>query len=404
MHIGLADLKWRGHHTPYVVYLSRYLTDRGHDVTFVTDGRNPRLEDLPDDLYVHTEPFPTADADPTDLRSSLYEQYVRTRELHRIFNVTDAHEFDALHLLSFDRTQVPTWAASRLRMSRLPPVVATLHRDAFTGASDATCAKRLTLGATIRALSRTLADGTVESLTVHADAIRDRIIATVDGATKANTRTIPAPTPEPSTDATPDEARERLDLPEDVPLLLFFGELREEKGPDLLAEALQKVDQPVTAVFAGSGVDYTQPEVDQWKQRVDPPVQLLDRLEFVPETDVDLYFRAADALVLPYRRQRGISGPLRRACMAGTPVVGWAESDVGEIIEQHEIGWTFDRDTPASLRKTLATALDNYDAREWDLLEAFAQSRHWRETGSELEDLYRSLARTKHGSARAGER
>lgn len=395
MHIGLIDTKWRGHHTPYVIYLSKYLINQDYQITFITDERNPHLKELPDRLHVRTRDFPTTAGDAMNLRASIYEQFIRTRQLRQISNIADDEGFDVIHLLYFDRTQIPLWVISRIRETSLPPIVATLHRDAFTDSNNAKGTKRLTLGATTYALDRTLADGTLDYLTVHADSIRDRIIEIVGAATTENTKTIPAPTPELSTETTPKEARDELDLPQDVPLFLFFGGLRNEKGPDLLAEALQDIEQPLAVVFAGSEVDYTKNDIERWRSDITEHVRAIDRLEYVPEEEVELYFLAADVLVLPYRRTRGISGPLRRACMAGTPTIGWSESDIGQIIERHDLGWTFDAPTPESVSEALTTALDEYDGPNEDSLEAFAHSRHWRETGKSLEKLYRSLSESE---------
>lgn len=84
MHIGLVDLLWEGHHTPYVVYLSQYFTEQRHQVTYVTDAEHPRLDELPDSdrLSVRALPFVKTAVDPGDgLVASGWEPVVRTRHL-----------------------------------------------------------------------------------------------------------------------------------------------------------------------------------------------------------------------------------------------------------------------------------------------------------------------------------
>lgn len=68
MHIGLVDLLWEGHHTPYVVYLSQYFTEQRHQVTYFTDAEHPRLDELPDSdrLSVRALPFVKTAVDPGD--------------------------------------------------------------------------------------------------------------------------------------------------------------------------------------------------------------------------------------------------------------------------------------------------------------------------------------------------
>ena len=394
MHIGLVDLKWRGHHTPYVVYLSRYFTEKGHEVTFITDENHPRLDELPDseNLHVRTARFSRTERDPgLGLAASLHEQWVRVRQLRRIFRLADETDVDVLHFLYFDRTQVPLWIASTLTRVPLPPIVTTLHRDMFTDTEKSGGAKRLTQEATRYSLDSTLSNGTVGYLTVHAYSIRDRIIDCVGAATLDNTRTVPAPTPELNVSASQTEARETLGLPADTPLLLFFGGLRYEKGPDLLGKALQELEQPVTVVFAGPEADFTRRHVDEWKEETEEPVTVIGRIGFVPEEKVEYYFVAADALVLPYRRSRGISGPLRRACMANTPIIGNDRSDIGALIEVNRLGQTFAHGSVQSLRETIIEFLANPSRYPTYDLVQYANEQHWKNTGRTLEILYRNI-------------
>jgi glycosyltransferase involved in cell wall biosynthesis len=391
MHVGLVDLKWRGHHTPYVVYLSRYFTEVGHEVTFITDENHPRLDELPDSesLHVRKAHFSRTETDlGSSLSASLHEQWIRVRQLRRIFRLTDETDVDVLHFLYFDRTQIPLWIASTLTREPLPPIVTTLHRDMFTDSENVGGAKRLTQATTRRALDSTLSHETVDYLTVHADRIRDRIIDSVGAATRDNTRAVPAPTPELNVSASQTEAREALDLPTDAPLLLFFGELRYEKGPDLLGRAIQEIEGPVTVVFAGPEADFSQRDIDEWRQGAEEPATVIDRIGYVPEEKVEYYFVAADALVLPYRRTRGISGPLRRACMANTHIIGNDGSDIGALIEKNGLGQTFAHESVLSLRETITEFLDDASQYPMDAVVRYAEEQHWRNTGRSLEKLY----------------
>ena len=396
MHIGLVDLKWAGHHTPYVVYLTQYFVEEGHQVTFITDRENERLDELPadDNFRVHTSSYPTVSGKTdTSFAVSLREQWNRTKQLRQVFDAASDERVDVVHLLHFDGSQIPLWLASRLTDINVP-VVATIHRDAFLSPSGRNPGKRLTKLATTLALDVTLETGTLDVLTVHADPTRDRIIGGIDSATYNNTRTIPAPTPENSIDRSIEELRDDLSLPPERDLLLFFGGLREEKGPDILARLIREVDRPLTVVYAGSPSNFTATDVDRWAEHVSPPVEILARLEFIPEDEVDAYFTAADALVLPYRRKRGISGPLRRAAMAETPVLSRARSDIGQIVEQHGLGETFELDDVVGFRQALDSVLTD-DESHSTRLRTFASSRHWSETGDALLTIYEKMTSRK---------
>jgi glycosyltransferase involved in cell wall biosynthesis len=310
--------------------------------------------------------------------------------LRTTFQVADRQGFDVLHLLYFDRTQIPLRLAT-LRGPPDVPVVATLHRDAFLSTADSGLPARAVGYATARAIDSTLDDGALGVLTVHADAIRDRIVRAVPAATTENVRTIPAPTPEPAVSDDTAGLRADLDLPVERDLLLFFGGLRHEKGPDVLADHLRDVDRPLTVVFAGSPVDFSPADVEAWRHDAGDAVDIIDRLEYIPEEDVDRYFAAVDATVLPYRRTRGISGPLRRSAMVGTPVVATAGTDVGRLVERHGLGATFDPDDRTTFVGALAQSLDDGAALR-ESLEAFAASRHWERTGEVLVGIYEEVS------------
>lgn len=292
-------------------------------------------------------------------------------------------------MLYFEGSQIPTRLATAVGSRKLPELVVTLHRDAFTGAAE-NVPSRLTRSATISSINSCLSDGTISCITVHSERSRERIIDTVTSATSSNVRTYPAPTPEASQDLEQEEVRQRLGLPADVPVVLFFGELRHEKGPDILYEAVDGFDRPLAVVYAGPEYDYSTSDVSAWSDAVDDPVEILNRVEYVPEEKVNDYFVASDALVVPYRRTRGISGPLRRACMTNRHVIGPNDSDVGDIIERHHLGQTFERESPAALQETLAEFLDNRDRYPLDGVSEYGEQLHWHETGRTLQEIYRS--------------
>jgi len=102
-------------------------------------------------------------------------------------------------------------------------------------------------------------------------------------------------------------ARRELGVPEDVPLVLFFGFIRAYKGLDLLLEALAETPG-VHALVAGECYEDWQPyQVIIEKNNLVGRVHL--HTDFIPADQVRLYFSAADLVVQPYRSatQSGIS-------------------------------------------------------------------------------------------------
>ena len=102
-------------------------------------------------------------------------------------------------------------------------------------------------------------------------------------------------------------ARRALGIPQDVPLVLFFGFIRAYKGLDLLLEALAQAPD-VHALVAGECYEDWQPYqhiID--KNNLSGRVSL--HTDFIPADQVRLYFSAANLVVQPYRTatQSGIS-------------------------------------------------------------------------------------------------
>jgi len=118
------------------------------------------------------------------------------------------------------------------------------------------------------------------------------------------------------------EARLKLGLPADIPILLFFGIVREYKGLEDLLAALPLVRQRlegVVLVVAGEFWEERQPyEATVRRLGLGDSVVFDDR--YIPNEELPLYFCAADALVAPYREATG-SGAVQLALGFDTPVL-----------------------------------------------------------------------------------
>jgi len=108
-----------------------------------------------------------------------------------------------------------------------------------------------------------------------------------------------------------EEARKKLGLDTSGKLILFFGFIRKYKGLDLLLEAMANKDIKAAGIkllVAGEFYEDEKPYLEQiGKLAIEQ--QLILRTQFIPDSEVQFYLCAADAVIQPYRNatQSGVT-------------------------------------------------------------------------------------------------
>lgn len=98
------------------------------------------------------------------------------------------------------------------------------------------------------------------------------------------------------------EARQRICISEDVPMLLFFGFVREYKGLKYLLDALVEVRERIPNIMLWVVGDFGDDKYLYMEQIERNDIQNSIRLVegYVPDREVEQYFAASDLVVLPY--------------------------------------------------------------------------------------------------------
>ncbi len=158
------------------------------------------------------------------------------------------------------------------------------------------------------------------------------------------------------------EARRRLGLPTDAPVLLFFGLVREYKGLRTLIEALPRVLEKlpdVHLVVAGAFYDDEAPYRALIRARgLEEHVALHNR--YVPDEQVPDYFAAADVVVQPYVRATQ-SGVAQVAYHFETPLIVTDVGGLAEAVPHERAGLVVPPEDPAAL----AEAVIRYFEEGW---------------------------------------
>lgn len=136
------------------------------------------------------------------------------------------------------------------------------------------------------------------------------------------------------------EARCTLGLPEEVPVLLFFGYVREYKGLDTLLNAMVAVvrEQPSAKLVVAGEFFLDSSRFREQARLLGLESTVVFREGYVPASEVAMLMAAADAVVLPYRSatQSGVA-PL--AFGHGVPVIACSAGGLDAQVEHGKTGW-----------------------------------------------------------------
>jgi D-inositol-3-phosphate glycosyltransferase len=132
------------------------------------------------------------------------------------------------------------------------------------------------------------------------------------------------------------QAKHRLGISSDTKTLLFFGAIRENKGLRNILVALpeikKRIDNVKLLIVGEPWEDYGKYKKVIAEKQIEKDV--FEKLDYVPNEDVPLYFFATDVVVLPYNEITQ-SGILQIAYAFGKPVVA---ADLGGFREAVEDG------------------------------------------------------------------
>jgi glycosyltransferase involved in cell wall biosynthesis len=170
----------------------------------------------------------------------------------------------------------------------------------------------------------------------------------------------------PDTKLTPAEAKRRLGLRDDERAILFFGRVRPYKGLEYLLDALRllvaKGEANYRLIVAGEPIKGCEEYVREIHRSVGKDFeqgQVMLRMQFIPDEDVEMYLKAADILVLPYK-EIFQSGVLFLAYAFGLPVVATDVGSFREEIVEGRTGFLCKPGDPAEM----ARAIERYFASD----------------------------------------
>jgi D-inositol-3-phosphate glycosyltransferase len=156
------------------------------------------------------------------------------------------------------------------------------------------------------------------------------------------------------------EARMRLGLKADQPMLLFVGRLDPFKGPDVFLKAAAMMRKKAQLVVVGGNIA-SDPELEKLRELA-RELGLHRRVHFLgarPQEELPMIYSAADVTVVPsYHESFGMAAVESLAC--GTPVVATRAGGLMTIVWPGQTGYLVPR-CPGFFAERLDALLDSPD-------------------------------------------
>lgn len=209
----------------------------------------------------------------------------------------------------------------------------------------------------------------------------------------------------PNTALTGLEARQRLGLSAQDKVILFFGHIAPYKGVEYLVEAFDSIapaDPSLRLIIAGR----PRGPKDYWKQ-IEKQIanslhrgQIIQKIEFISDAETEIYFKAADVLVLPYVYIFQ-SGVLFLAYSYGTPALATDVGSLKEDILEGETGFICEPANSADLAQCLQKYFRSDLYRQLEVrrpeIQHFVKEKHsWNPIANIIITAYSQIIRERH--------
>jgi glycosyltransferase involved in cell wall biosynthesis len=211
----------------------------------------------------------------------------------------------------------------------------------------------------------------------------------------------------PDTNLSPREAKQRLGLSVSQKTILFFGWIKPYKGLEYLIRAFRRLaprHNDYQLIITGR----LEPGCERYWESIRAEIQehidagrIITRIEFVPDRETEIYFKAADVLILPYRKIFQ-SGVLFLAYNFGLPVLAANVGSLKEDVVEGATGFVFRPEDPIDL----ARAIEQYfrsdlfaelEKRRREIRDAARQRHSWEVVAELTLGVYASLIRSESG-------
>jgi glycosyltransferase involved in cell wall biosynthesis len=205
----------------------------------------------------------------------------------------------------------------------------------------------------------------------------------------------------PETNINKIQARKKLNLNLSDRIILFFGNIAPYKGLEDLIKALIDLKDKiknVKLIIGGPikkncGKYWT--DIQQLIKKHDLDNYVITNISFIPNEEVEIFFKAADILALPYKFIYQ-SGPLFLAYNFGLPVIATDVGSFREDIVDGKTGYISKPDDPEDLAKTIEKYFESDLFEDLEInrikIQDYANNKYsWEKVGDITYGVYKRL-------------
>ncbi len=204
----------------------------------------------------------------------------------------------------------------------------------------------------------------------------------------------------PNTSLSTADAKHQLGISKDEKTLLFFGNIAPYKGLEYLVAAFTELSKECfnyRLIIAGS-VKNCQTywrAVEQSIVLSGVGERIIRKIEYVPDEDTEIYFKAADVLVLPYTYIFQ-SGVLFLGYSFGLPAIASNTGSMQEDVIQDKTGFIHEAQNAAALAEAIrvyfrSDLYRNLDETKREIRDYANERYSWAIVGEMLDRVYRRI-------------
>ena len=239
----------------------------------------------------------------------------------------------------------------------------------------------------------------VDHIFVHTELMKQQLVE-IFGVRMQNVSVIPFGTYDvvPQSALTSAEAKKRLGLDLFAKTVLFFGRIAPYKGIGLLVDAFLRVapkNASYRLLIAGEPMKDAEAQWREVRTAIEQSSvkeQVIQHTRFIADNEIELYFKAADVLALPYT-QIFQSGVLFMSYSFGLPVIGTDVGSLAHDIIEGETGFVCRRGDADDLARAIeryfsSDLFENLDSRREKIKQLVKAGHSWDEVGRKTVEVY----------------